>query len=89
MIRGLVIDSTTGSILRKIDSATEADLALQAGAGEEVRVFANVDGVYVNDALMKVDVSGGASDGEIVAIDPGTFEGDLPSGTADQITLPE
>lgn len=89
MIRGLVIDSTTGTILRRVECQSEADLALQAGSGEEVRVFGNADGVYVNDALMKVDVSGGVTDGQIVAIDPMTFEGDLPTGTADQLELPE
>lgn len=89
MIRGLVIDSTTGAVLRKVDVSTEADLALQAGSGEEVRLFANSDGVYLNDALMKVDVSGGGTDGQIVPIDPMTFEGDLPTGTADLLELPE
>lgn len=89
MIRGLVIDSTTGVILRKIVCASEAELDLQAGSGEEARVFSNTDGIYVNDALMKVDVSGGGTDGQIIAIDAGTFEGDLPTGTADQITTPE
>lgn len=89
MIKGLVIDSATGAILRKVECATEADLSLQAGSGEEVRLFANAAGVYVNDALMKVDVSGGGTDGQIVAIDPMSFEGDLPTGTADQLELPE
>lgn len=89
MIKGLVIDSATGTILRKVECATDSDLALQAGSGEAVRLFANVDGIYVNDAEMKVDLSEGGSTGQIIAIDPGTFDGDLPTGVTDPLELPE
>lgn len=60
--RGVVIDTVTGAIKRKV-SGDPAMFALQVGPGESLFALADDDGSFIDDALVVVDGAGNWSGG--------------------------